>query len=186
MSFYIFDFEQGVLMEWDCELREEEEITTDWSEHQVESGANVADYGVNRPDKWSAEGLVTATPLDATTPGKDFQRVIDAKAALVKAQKARQPVTLVTGYFVAYATITSVRSGIGQGDPAQLTIAAQFKEFRTVEPQTVQIPASRLKPKPRPRAAPKKPGGASTGTKPTPKQVRSGLRWAADKARGRR
>jgi hypothetical protein len=167
MSFYIYDESGSVVFQWDCELRETSETTVDWSEHQVESGANVADFGVDKPDTWSAEGLVTATPLTTTgVSGVDDQRVMDALAALKKIQKAHQPVTLVTTWYIAYATITRVSDSHGQGDPRQVTVAADFKEFRLVEPKTVQIPASRLKPKPRPRAAPKKPGGASTGTKP--------------------
>jgi len=163
MSFYLYDEAGSAVFEWDCELQERGDVTVDWSDHQVESGANVADYGVDKPDIWAAEGLVTATPLGTT--GVDDQRVMDALAAMQKLAKAKQPVTLVTTWLIAYATITRVSGSQGQGDPRQLTIAADFKEFRLVEPQTVQIPASRLKPKPRPRAAPTRPGGASTGTK---------------------
>lgn len=177
MSFYLYDEAGSVVFEWDCELQERGDVMVDWSDHQVESGANVADYGVDKPDTWAAEGLVTATPLGSTAV--DDQRVMDALAALQKLAKAKQPVTLVTTWLIAYATITRVSGSQGQGDPRQLTIAADFKEFRLVEPQTVQIPASRLKPKPRPRAAPKKPGGASTGTQPnasTKQKVQSKLR----------
>lgn len=164
MSFYLYDEAGSVVFQWDCELQERGDVTVDWSDHQVESGANVADYGVDKPDTWAAEGLVTATPLGSTVV--DDQRVMDALAALQKLAKAKQPVTLVTTWLIAYATITRVSGSQGQGDPRQLTIAADFKEFRLIEPQTVQIPASRLKPKPRPRGGPKKRGGASTGTKP--------------------
>jgi hypothetical protein len=162
MSFFIFDISGRIVFEWDCELQEREDITVDWSEHQVESGANVADFGVDKPDMWAAEGLVTATPLNAT--GVDDQRVMDAKASLVALAKAHQPVTLVTTWSIAYATITRVSSSHGQGEPRQLALSADFKEFRVTEPQTVQIPASRLKQRKKPRASPKKPGGASTGT----------------------
>jgi hypothetical protein len=163
MSFYLFDFAEGVLFEWDCELREGSEVTVNYPDHEVESGAVVNKFGVDKPDKYNAEGLVTATPFDSVL-GIDLQRVMDADAAIKKIAKDHRIVTLVSGWFVVGVVITRVTSGAGQGDPTQINIAANFKVLRLVEPATTQIPASRLKPKPRPRAAPATRGGASTSS----------------------
>lgn len=187
MSFFIFDLTGGILFEWDCELRESHDSTYNWPDHEVESGSPIVNYGVKLPDSWTLEGLITATPL--IPAGIDEQRVIDADGLVRELADRLQPVSFVSGYYVGGGAITRVGSAAGLGDPMQLPIAVDFKQIRVVEPKTTQIPASRLKPPKRKRVAPARPGGAaggaSTGTPPTPKQRRTGLRALADKARRR-
>lgn len=182
MSMYLFDLTRGVLFEWDCEQRESREGTYTWTEREVESGAPIVNHGVKRPEKWTLEGLITATPL--FPGGIDFQRVMDADSVIRELADALQPVSFVSGWYVGEGAITRIRSTAGTGDPLMLNLAADFKEIRVVSPATTQIPASRLKPKVRRRATPTPPaaGGASTGTPPTPKQSQTGARWLAGKA----
>jgi hypothetical protein len=174
LSFFIFDLLRGILFEWDCELRESHDGAYTWTDHEVEDGAPVVNYGVKMPETWTLEGLVTATPL--IPGGIDLQRVIDADGLIRELADKLQPVSFVSGWYVGTGAITRVGSTAGRGDPQQLPITVGFKQIRLVEPETVQIPASRLKPPKRKRVPPAPKGGASTGKAPTPKQRRTALK----------
>ncbi len=174
MSFFVFDLTGQVLFEWDCELRESHDGGYTWTDHQVEDGAPVVNYGVKMPETWTLEGLVTATPL--IPGGIDTQRVIDAEGRIRELADKLQPVSFVSGWYSGQGVITRVSSTAGRGDPLQLPITVAFKQIRLVEPVTTQIPASRLKPRKKKRVAPAKKGGAVTGKTPSAKKRRTALK----------
>lgn len=176
MSFFVFDLAGQVLFEWDCELRESHDNTYTMTDHQIEDGSPVNKHIVKMPETWTLEGLVTATPL--IPGGIDLQRVVDADELIRELADKLQPVAFVSGWYKnpGTAVITRVGSAAGKGDPLQLPITVAFKQIRIVEPETTQIPASRLKPRKKKRVAPAKRGGASTGTPPTPKKRRTALK----------
>jgi len=151
------------LFTWDGERRETDELTIDWPEHPIESGAMVSDYGIERPENFELEGVVTATPIGLAM---NTQRIQDALAALKALARKRQPLYMVAGYWAQEVVIKTVRAVAGQGDAMMLPITATFKTIQLAKPKTTQIPASRLAAGKRKRMAPAKPGGAKTGTTP--------------------
>lgn len=160
-----------ILFEWDCEQKEDAEHNTEWTEHPVESGAVVSDYGNNKPDIYNVEGYMTATPFGSPI---DETRLGDAHEKLKRLRDKRQELTLLAGNWTPTVVITKVGAVQGTDDAGRLLLSASFKTVDRPQPKTVDIPPSRLKPKVRRRASTKtKKGGAATGKPATATQTKS-------------
>ena len=87
-----------------------------------------------------------------------------ADGALRALAAARQPVVLVTGWWVADVVIVSDQGSSGQADGDLIRFSIEVQTFRLPKPAYTTIPASRLKPKVKKRGTPKPTqGGAATG-----------------------
>ncbi len=155
------------LFVFDCEQQENRRTEIQWTDKPIEAGAEISDFGVEKPDAFHVEGLKTAWPL-SPVPMLDPLRVIDADASLRALAKAKQPVTLVTGWWVEEVVLRVVDASQAAGDGDLLRFALDCKTIKVPQPATVQIPPSRLQPKVQKRGAPKPKGGAETGKTPKP------------------
>lgn len=156
MSIFLFAKVGGSIFipafEFDAVLSEDREDDYKWTRFAVEDEGNISDHGAKEPKKFSASGVVTATPFDALPglAGKD--RVSRTLDALVKIADTRQIVTLVARWWVPDVVILNVKSNSGEADGDMLNVTIRF--------QTVERPLAAL------TQIPKK-GGSGVG-KPVP------------------
>lgn len=154
---------------FDAEINEDMALDYSWTQHPIEDGAEISDYGAKLPEKFKVVGGVTETPLimfpyiEEHNPTSGKQRVMDALAALKKLADARQPMSLVAKYWSpADVVIDSVNASLGDGDGNAPRIEIAVHQVELPKAKTVDIPASRYKKKVK-RKAPGKKGGAVAG-----------------------
>jgi len=154
-----------VLFEFDADIKESRRGSVKWTDKPVEDGSTISDYGYRPPEVFRVEGVITAWPW--TGPANPL-RVTTADAALRALAAARQPVTLITGWWAADVVIAADGASSGQSDGDLLRFSLECRTFKVPKPAYTSIPASRLKPKVKASSTPKPTqGGAAAGkTKP--------------------
>lgn len=155
----------SILFEFDAELSERRRGETEWTDKPIEEGANIADFGHNKPENFDVEGVVTAWPL-FPTPGHDPTRVIRIEEALQTLRKKKQPVTLITGWWTPTIVIKSVDSSSGTEEGESVRIQVNCQTIELPQPVYTTIPASRLQPSVRKRATPSPTKGGAAQGKP--------------------
>lgn len=152
------------LWQFDCETEEGRQTIIDWTEHPIESGAIVSDYGVEKPEQFNVAGLVTATPFDGP---HDPSRLALLDGQLRALARKKQPITVSAGFYTAPAVIATVGGRLGQGDGDRVGITCTLKSIFIPTATLVTMPKARIKRRKKPRAAPKAAGGKAQGQKPT-------------------
>ena len=132
----------------------------------IEDGAQVSDYVITQPKKYHANGIVTATVFGKAL---DRQRVENAYDAVVKLADSKTIVTVVFGWWVFDAVISNVEATHNRDIGEALAVSIDFQEIVQFKPETVQIPASKLKSKVKRRRKSKKGPSAETGKTPDEK-----------------
>jgi len=148
--------------EFDVDIAEKSNLSVQWTEKPVESGATISDYGVLMPRTYEVSGVVTAWPWT----GYDEQRVIKAQSALEDIAKAKQPITLVSRWITQEIVIENVTMGYKATDGDHQELSVTCRTINIPKKKSVQIPASQLKESVKKRAAPKGKGGKGNSGQP--------------------
>ena len=177
MSIYLLDLTTfATLFEFDCELKESQRTEVEWTSKPIEDGAIIADYGVIKEDVFRVEGLMTAWPLIGVT-ARNPQRVIQADAKLRALAKAKQPLTLITGWWTPTIVIKSVDGSTGIAEGESLRVSLECSTITLPKPVYTTIPASKLKPTVRRGSAAPTTGGAAAGKKKPPATAPTPASW---------
>lgn len=152
------------IWEFDCETEEGYQTIIDWTEHPIETGAIVSDYGVTKPDQFNVAGLVTATPFGQQI---DHARLENMDRQLRDLARKKQPIQLSAGFYAAQAVIGTVGARRGQDTGEKLPITLTLKSIFITTPRLVTMPKARIKPKKKPRTSAKATGGKATGQTPS-------------------
>jgi hypothetical protein len=181
---YLTNEAAAIVFQADLTESEGRDLTVNWTDRPVEDGSVITEHGTVQPEMFNLDTVHTAWPL-APVPGYDPQRVIDADDALRELARARQPLTLVTGWWVTEVVITKVGAKQSSGDGEGLKTSWSCKTINLPKAEAVEIAPSKLAPKVKKRNQKKKNGGAANGKPVSEKKARTAKAWLADKLRGR-
>jgi hypothetical protein len=162
MSLESFDFDAAAgIFAFDCELREQRTDSYQWTQHPIEGGAIVSDYGSKEPVEYVVSGLVVGN--DPSSGIVEPTRVSDIHARLIEVADERSEITLVSGYWVEPVVIVRVRAlnDVNTGDAIDVevvlrTVVRPLSEF-------VRIPPALLAPPQAPGSS-SAPGGSTPAT----------------------
>lgn len=177
MSYYIADLTTfSTLFEFDIGRKESRRTEVEWTGRALESGAQTKEHGITKEETYKVEGIVTAWPLKGV-PRRDVQRVMQADDQLRKLAKAKQPVTLITGWWAATVTISSVSGSTDIGTGEALKISIDCTTITVAKPVYTTIPPSRLKSSVRKSNTAPPRGGAAAGKQKGPASAPKPKSW---------
>lgn len=126
--------------EFDAVLGEDREDDYKWTRFAVEDEGNISDHGAKEPKKFSASGVITATPFDALPGLAGRDRVSRTLDALVTLADELQIVTLVARWWVVDVVMLKVTSNSGEADGDMLNVTIRFQTVERPTAALVQIP----------------------------------------------
>ena len=184
MTLAIIDINNSdTLFEFDVAESEIKKLKIKWTDHPIEDGQNISDYGWVLPQEFTITGAVTAWPYFLKDlggdSGVDFQRPQQILESLETLAKTGQPVVLICRYWTKEVVITNVSAST---KVSLLKISISFKTFTVPKIKYTDIPETRLKGMDGSGGAagstdddrtnkdpPKKPGGKQTGKRASKK-----------------
>jgi hypothetical protein len=143
LTLTIFDF--------DATTKEAHTHDVDWTMNPVESGIDVTDHAVLKPEELSLSGIVTDTPIGGLPPLPG--RAQSAFDTLLRLRDSKRLVTVVTGLQVyTDMGITSVKVSRDKNTGQSIRPEVSFRKIRKVASIEIEIPPELLKPAVKPGA----------------------------------
>jgi hypothetical protein len=154
--------------ETDADLNWVETDTYQPTKRKVEGIGTISDFIASMPREAELEGILTAATLDPVT--LQPQRLVDLKNKIQALAAKKQVVLVINPDYEGYLAITKVQPKKSAEDGHSLKVSISFQEIERTITATAQVPASKLKPKVKRRAASGAKGGAAKGRAPTPRE----------------
>lgn len=140
---------------------------------KVEGKGDISDFIASKPLVCTLDGKVTAMAIDPAPANP--QKMVNEKSKLQELAKKRQVVLVLGELFNGYLGMTRVEIAKGADDGKSFNAKITFQEIETTSTGTAQVPASRLRPKVKRKAATGKKGGAAKGGRPKTLALRAAL-----------
>lgn len=130
--------------EMDVTIEEQHERSAFIAESPVEDGSAIADHIILDPERITIEGIVSAAPVNlievaqafGSPSSAGFARVITAFDALDKLWRAKEPVTVITGYRT-YTNMVIERLSLPRNRELSLRFRADLKKIEIVKAQVL-------------------------------------------------
>jgi len=162
-----WDFDDSIFT-FDAEISESREDSYKATQYAIESGADISDYVIRQPRKYTLSGVVSAAML---TGAQDvYTRLTEVYDGLSAYADTRQPVTLFCGVWVEDCIITKISAKKDQGTGEALELTITLQTYELAEYTTTEIPPELLAPAVKAGATPESSTGGNQATDEDPEE----------------